>query len=310
MAELGRQIVADAKGQRGYFTRQQATAGGVTRSMLRSRVQSGNLQRVGARTFTGTYVEPSAMADLHGLMLDIGGLVWACGPTAAAVHGFDSYVLKPPFHLLVLHNRRVERKGHVIHSTRDLPLIDRAIVHGVAATTATRTIVDLAGWDSADRVTTALDSALRDGTTSEEFLHRRITALRTRGRVGFGQLIAVIEGSEASRGGHSWLERRFLELIAATGLPRPETQVCLSRTGQRVIRVDCLFRQPRVVVELLGYRWHRSKEQMQRDAERMNRLQLDGWKVIQFTYDQVSLQPESIPSVIAGALSCSGEESG
>ena len=63
---------------------------------------------------------------LTAVMLDVGAPVWACGPTAAALEGFDHYILKPPFHLVVLRDRNVRRIGHVIHSTGELPLIDRA----------------------------------------------------------------------------------------------------------------------------------------------------------------------------------------
>lgn len=42
-----------------------------------------------------------------------------------------------------------------------------------------------------------------------------------------------------------------------------------------------------MVVELLGYEHHRSTMQMQRDAERLNRMQLDGLLAMQFTYQDV-----------------------
>ena len=160
---------------------------------------------------------------------------------------------------------------------------------GAPAFSATRTLIDLARFVGATELTAAIDSALRDGLTSESLLHRRIVDLRARGRYGMPKLIAAVEGSEASRGGHSWLERRFLELCAAAGLPRPATQQVLGRAGGHVVRVDCRFPGTRVVVELLGYRWHRTKEQTARDAERMNALVLDGLVPMQFTYDQVTL---------------------
>ena len=114
-------------------------------------------------------------------------------------------------------------------------------------------------------------------------------------------LLAVIEGSEASRGGHSWLERRYLELAAGAGLPPPQTQRHLGRVDGRLIRVDCYYPEADMVVELLGYRWHRSKSQIARDTERVNRLTLDGRLVLQFTYEQVTLAPKVvIDSVVEG----------
>ena len=58
------------------------------------------------------------------------------------------------------------------------------------------------------------------------------------------------------------------------------------------MRVDCRFAGTPVVVELLGYRWHRTKDQMARDVERLNALVLDGFRPMQFTYDQVTADPD------------------
>ena len=66
-----------------------------------------------------------------------------------------------------------------------------------------------------------LDSFLRDRLTSDDFLHRRIAALRGKGVHGIPKLLAVIEGGEIPRGGQSFLEREFLRCLAAAGIPRP-----------------------------------------------------------------------------------------
>ena len=131
-------------GQHGLFTRQQATAGGATRAMLRSRVHSGILDQVGTRTFTSPLVPRSALYDLRALMLDIGDPVWACGPTAAALERFDGFVLRAPFYLVVLRDRNVRRLGHVVRTTTSLPLIDRGLVQGIAVTSPSRTVNPLA----------------------------------------------------------------------------------------------------------------------------------------------------------------------
>jgi len=291
MTKKGRPLRTIATGQRGYFTRQQANADGVTDAMLRSRTQSGLLKQHGKRTFSGVFHDPTALAQLLALMLDIGDPVWAFGPTAAALAGADGFVLKAPFHLLVERKRNVHRVGHHIHSVKSLPLIDRAVIDGIPATSATRTIIDLARHGTAEEVTRALDSFLRDLLTTEAFLHKRISKLRSKGRYGIPKLLEIIEGAEITRGGQSFLERRFLELVAEAGLPKPETQVVMSRAGDRLIRVDCFFREADLVVEVLGYRWHRTELQMSADAKRANQLTLDGKRFLQFTYKQVVETP-------------------
>lgn len=228
--------------------------------------------------------------ELSDLLLDIGE-VWACGPTAAALHGLDGFVLKKPFHVIVKRGRNVQRVGAYVHTTTVLPSIDLTTVDGFATTTATRAIIDAAPITSPERLLKAVTSALRDRKSSESFLHDRLSALRGSGRAGSRRLLSVLEGDEIERGKKSWLERRFLELLASGGLPQPNTEVVLTRAGDKLVRVDCHFPGTDVVVELLGYRWHRTKEQMRRDAERLNQLQLDGFRAFQFTYDQVVEDP-------------------
>lgn len=143
---------------------------------------------------------------------------------------------------------------------------------------------------------------MRDGLVSEDLLHRRIAALRTKGRFGTPKLLDVVEGREITRGGHSWLEREFSRLMAADGFPKPLTQQVLSSTGDRLVRVDCRFAGTNIVVELLGYRYHRTAAQMRRDAERLNALILDGFCPFQFTYEQVVDAAQSVCDTLRHAL--------
>jgi hypothetical protein len=264
----------------------------------RTTVADGQLTReLHRRDLSGVH-----LAALAALLHDVGAPVWASGPTAAALHGFDGFVLRPPFHVVLPRGRNVRRIGHVVHTTESIELIDRSHVEGLPVLAATRTLIDISGMVTAARLTAALDSALRDGLASEAFLHRRIAELRTSGRYGIPRLLEVIEGSEIGRGAHSWLEREFLRLIAAAGLPPPRSQQVLGRRGSSLIRVDFRFEGTPVVVETLGYRWHRTGAQMRIDAERMNRLQLDGFIVLQFTYDDVVRHGAAVVALVAEAL--------
>jgi hypothetical protein len=291
-----------ATGQHGAVTARQIGDAGISSSGLRRRVQSGVLEQIGSHTYRSPFIAASALDDLAALILDCGQGAFVSGPTAAALHGFDGFKLRVPFHVTVLRGRNVQRAHHHIHTTTELPRIDRATVKGLPALSATRALIDVARFVSPRVLTAALDSALRDGLTSDDLLHRRIVSLRASGRYGIPKLLAVIDGAEASRGGHSWLERRFLELCARAGLPRPETQQVLSRTKDRVVRVDCRFPGTRVVVEVLGYRWHRTNAQMTRDAARMNALVLDGFVPLQFTYEHVTVEPDWVIAQTRQAL--------
>jgi len=288
--------------QHGALTATQFDDAGIDPGRRRRRVQGGGIDRIGARTFRSPFVPASELSDLHALVLDCGLDAFVSGPTAAALLGFDTFRLRPPFHVTIVRGRNVQRAHHLIHTTTLLPPIDRGTAHGMPVLAPSRALIDLSRYVSPTALTAALDSALRDGLTTEEHLHARIVALRSRGRYGIPKLLAVIDGSEASRGGHSWLERRFLELCARAGFPRPRTQVVLSQARDRLVRVDCRFEGTPIVVELLGYRWHRTKDQMSRDAERTNALLLDGLRPMQFTYEQVTAEERWVISQLRAAL--------
>ena len=302
MTNTHRRIMAVATGQLGLLSRRQANGVGVTNAQLRNRVSSGSLLQVGTDTFRLPGAPSSSLADLRALMLDIGGEVWASGPTAAALHDFDGYRLKPPFDVTILRGRDVKRMGHRIHTTASLDLIDRAVVDGVPVLSGARTLIDLARTESRERLTEAFDSGLRDGRFNESLVHRRIVALRSRGRFGIPRLLDAIHGAEAIRGAHSWLEREYLRLVAAAGLPTPLTQQVLTRAGDTLVRVDFRFANTPVVVEVLGYWTHRSRAQLRRDAERMNALLADGLQPYQFSYEHVVETPASVTATTSSAL--------
>jgi hypothetical protein len=76
----------------------------------------------------------------------------------------------------------------------------------------------------------------------------------------------------------------------------------LARRGDRFVRVDSRFPSTLVVVELLGYRFHRTATQMASDAERLNALLLEGLVPFQFTYAQVVTQPDHVIATTRAAL--------
>lgn len=268
--------------------RRQAVINGQLTTEFRSRDQSG--------------FQVDQHLALAALIADIGQPCWLSGPTSAAFHPFDGFRLFPPYHLVTTRERNVRRLGVVIHTSEQLDPIDRETVCGFPVTAPARTLIDLSAIAPRAVLTAALDGALRDGLISEDFLHKRINALRGKGRHGIPNLLDVIEGVEITRGAHSWLERELIRLLETANVPSPTTQEVLGRRGDRLIRVDFRFPGTPLVVEALGYRWHRTGAQMRIDSERMNRLTMDGYLVLQFTYSHVVERPDYVVGSIVEAL--------
>lgn len=302
MTNTSRRLMAVATGQLGLLSRRQANGVGVSNAQLRNRVSSGSLLQVGTDTFRLPGAPITTLADLRALMIDIGGEVWASGPTAAALHGFDGYRLRAPFDVTIARGRDVQRIGHRVHTARRVDLIDRFVIEGIPVFSGARTLIDLARTETREQLTVAFDSGLRDGRFNESLVHRRIVALRSKGRFGIPRLVEAIEGAEAIRGGHSWLEREYLRLLADAHLPTPITQVVSARASGRLVRVDFRFPDTPVVVEVLGYRYHRTKDQLRRDVERTNALLSGGLRPYQFAYEQIVETPDEVMAITRAAL--------
>jgi len=127
------------------------------------------------------------LEELHETIASIGPPCWAYGLTAAALKGFDGYELSTPFELAVPYNRAPHRVGHVVHRIKTFNKLDFDAAHGILS--ATRTLIEIARTETPKRLTAALDSAIRDGLTTEDFLHRRMMELRIRGRPGLDRLL-------------------------------------------------------------------------------------------------------------------------
>ena len=74
----------------------------------------------------------------------------------------------------------------------------------------------------------------------------------------------------------------------------------------RLMRVDCRFPGTAVVVELLGYTFHRTRAQMSADAARYNAMLAAGCLPYQFTYEQVAGSPDAVVADTARALGLPG----
>ena len=112
-------------------------------------------------------------------------------------------------------------------------------------------------------------------------------------------------------GGESLLERRFLALMRHGGLPRPEAQAIQRGNGQHIARVDFLFREQQVVVEVTGRLGHSTPSERGRDAQRRNELLNLGLRVYEYTWAHLTQRgPWVVTTVRQRLASCQQTGSG
>jgi very-short-patch-repair endonuclease len=289
---------AKASKQHGLISLSQLRALEITRSQLRTAVEEGWLIKAGPRVY-GVVGAPDSLERRQTLgLLCLGADAVLSHESAARLHGFDR--CKPDVvEFTVPRRHRGVRAAFRVHTTNDLPPIDRVKLAGYPCTSATRTVVDLArARVPRVRLEAAVDSAVRSGASAPLVLINRLAALRGPGRWGARLLDELLLDS----GGHTLLERRFLALMRQEGLPRPRTQVVHRENGRTYARVDFLFDAHGVVVEVSGRRGHSTPAERAKDAQRRNELQDAGRKVYEYTWADVTTRPDYVVTTMRQRL--------
>jgi len=190
----------------------------------------------------------------------------------------------------------------IVHRTLDLRPADVEPGSLIPRTTAARTLLDLAGRIGPGQLEAALDDAERRGLVWRPHLRWRSEELRRRGRPGVPALARLLDRTEARPLGDSWLEQAAIRHIVTAGLPVPRVQVKTRKVGGGIARVDLFWDDATLVVELAGHGTHSTRRQRQADAERSARLGLGGWRVVEFTYEDVVERPGYVVGMIRAYL--------
>jgi Transcriptional regulator, AbiEi antitoxin/Protein of unknown function (DUF559) len=270
-----------AEAQNGVVSRAQLTASGLGGGAISRWLKSGRLHRI----------HPHVYAVGH-TALPLDGRLWAAilyaGPGAVLSHTTAGWIWSliddPPrrIHLTAADPRsslpdvRMHRSRHVaVAKHRGLPV-----------TTVPRTLLDLGSVLSARQLRRALAEAAYRGLLDLAELESVLGRGRPGSRALRGALAHHLPALALTL---SELEQRFLELCDLAGLPPPEVN---ARVGR--MRVDMLWREASVAVELDGAAAHGGWAAIKRDREREMALRARRYQVVRYTWDQVTTRPEDV----------------
>ena len=232
--------------------------------------------------------------------LALGERGWVSHLAAAQLHGFDR-IDGDKVEFTVLRDERGSRLTQVgrLHTTSFVGALDIVTIDGLRVTSATRTVIDLAALGVAETLLgAAIDSAVRMRLSAPIVIARRLAELRGTGRRGARLLDSLL----VDAGGESELERRFLHVLRHAGQPRPRTQVVCRANGRQVARVDFMFADLGIVVEVSGQLGHTAPPDRVRDAQRRNELQDIGHLVYEYTWGDVTARPAFVAETMRDRL--------
>jgi len=93
-------------------------------------------------------------------------------------------------------------------------------------------------------------------------------------------------------------ERRLLDLVRGARLPAPETNVMVH--GHEV---DFHWPGQNLIVEVDGYAFHASRGSFERDRRRDRELMAVGYRVLRFTWREITEEAHAVVAAVAAALS-------
>jgi very-short-patch-repair endonuclease len=279
--------------QRGRVSRDQLREAGIDRHAIDRRVSNRRL----------IVKHPGVYLVGHNAEVELGdetAALLACGPTAMLSHHSAATLwgLRPgrarPVHVLVPRGHHgVLPEGVVVHNT----ILDcgRTSHLDLPITSPARTLLDIAAGLPDQEVEYILEEGLGPKRLLTEAEVAEVAARAGR-HPGAGTLRRVL----ATRTGtltESKAQRRLLGLIRDAGLPFPRTEQPLLG-----YRVDLLWPDLKLIVEVDGYQSHGTRGAFERDRRRDARLQAAGFMVIRVTAREIEYRPWAVIAQLAQAI--------
>ena len=200
--------------------------------------------------------------------------VLACGPGAVLSHR-DAAAL---WGIRNDHRAKIDvtvpgrRRGPASVTVHESPLADdeRTTRAGIPVTTLFRTIIDLSTAVNDAQLRRAMNEAERQGPQPPPSLASLCE--RHAGRAGIARVREL--GGLTPRLTRSELEDAFLAYCERHALPLPQTNIVLAG-----YEVDCSWADHRLVAELDGYEFHRTRIDLADDHAKQQDLQAAGYAV-------------------------------
>ena len=286
-----RAVARIAAAQHGIVTTRQLIAAGIGPRAILRRVDGGWLVRL----YEGIY-QVGVFAGPLGREM---AALLACGAGAVISHWSAVYVLAlgsrpsgPPEVSTVAGTRR---GGVLAHRVTVLPREDVIELHGLRVTTPGRTLVDLADTTPPAELERLIEEIQVKRLAEPGELLAAIT--RGAGRPGIRKLRAVSDLADEPFFTRSEAERRLRRLVKAASLPAPRTNVRVAGW-----EVDAVWDRERLVVEVDGYRYHRTRAKFERDRRKDAQLLVAGYRVLRITWWQLTREPETVIATLAATL--------
>ena len=301
MGENTRLVIQHARANGGIITTREAQALGMDRSVLARMVSEGVFTRLQRGVLALPGIDPAHAPDLAAACRCLEAVV--SHHSAGQLHHFEGMTMGPPT-VTVPHRLTNRFLGVYVHQSTDISDADVLSIEGLPVTSPERTIIDLAAGMSDGRLDFVLDRALSSGIVDLTKLSEVFSGLGRRGKPGTTRVRRLIEQREGKyTPADSVLESRLVHLIHVSGLPLPDSQFRPPWLVPTNGRVDFAYTERHLIIEADSRKWHLLMKSFEIDRHRDNQAQLAGWRILRFTWQDITERSDYVVSAIRAALS-------
>ncbi len=168
---------------------------------------------------------------------------------------------------------------------------------GLPVTTRVETLLDCIGWLPMPSARTLLDRAFQQHWLSPENLQNRLD--EQPGRWGNRQVGQLLQQSRP--GAEAESERRLHRLLESAGVIGWIGNYPI-RIGGGSFRIDVAFPRHLIAIEVDGWAFHRTKDRRDRDMLKANALMAAGWRLLTFSWEDVTQRPDYVIAAITSLL--------
>jgi very-short-patch-repair endonuclease/transposase len=275
--------------QDGVLTLAQAQRAGLSRHAVNRRVRSGQWRRCSPGVY---FVDDRPFTDaarIRAAVWGYGSVAAASGMAAAWWHGLTRFA-PDIVEVTVPRTSHHPCRDGVRKRRRDLARADVVERKGLRVTEVALTVVEAAVRQRGGA--TLMDSALQRHVDLPELWRAH---LRNKGRHGSPAARRLLHA--ASDGARSEAERLLVQLLRARNITGWQTNYPIGG-----YKVDVAFPKQKVAIEVDGWAFHSDHEDFHKDRRRQNKIVQLGWKVLRFTWLDLTEYPERVIAEIRLAI--------
>ena len=280
----------------GVVHRRQALALGMTPRQIDRRPEAGLLVSLHRSVYRQAAHGPSPEQALMAACLAAGGV--ASHRSAAALWRLRGAAHGVP-EVVVAGRRRPDLAGALVHRTARLEAVDVTRRSGIPVTAPACTVLHLGAVVPVEVLEPAMEDAILRRLVSFSQLARTAERLGAPGRNGAAVLRRLIAARDpATAPTESMLEDLLARVLRKGGLPEPVRQ---HRVGG--VRIDFAYPEARLAIGADGRVWHAGRGDVQRNSSKGNLLVGMGWRVLHFTWFDMTSRPGYVVATVGQLLS-------